>query len=227
MKSLLWKRLNEIKKQKGKLIILLAFPAVYLVVLHVLKIKADAIIAFFGLSVTLVSTIAHFSVEELVASEVLLATNISIRKVWFANALFISVVGYIYSTILIVIFVISYRLISHGPTAFGGAAVVIHLFSIFISIAFIGASTVHFADYSKSKQLVASFFSIVSISSPFLVIAFGNRVQYNLYLVAGASLLAAALFMMSYGIVSRADKEKLMINTQMIVRAYEGKMVEE
>jgi hypothetical protein len=227
MKALLWKRINEFKKNKTKLLFFLLSPILYLLILSLLKYNWNNIIAYFTLTFTTFSMIIHFSVEELISCEVFLATNISIKKLWLTNILFVSLVGFIYSSFILTIgFLISFFILE--ITMHITIYVVIQCaFNILPIIAIVAASTIHFADYSKIKQITASVFSLIGIASPFIFLGIGKNLTVSSKTLSILTIIPFIIFLISYYIINTTNKEKLIINTQTIAKSYQNKIIEE
>ncbi|WP_054942484.1 hypothetical protein [Paenibacillus ihuae] len=222
MRALMWKKYNEFQRSKIRMLVFFILPAAYLFLLLMLNIKTENIIAFYSLSVILLQTFVFFSIEELVSTEVILATNTSIKKIWLVNLLYTAVIGFIYSNIILWLAVLS------GPFLFGidfnitTKAMLHNVLNIVIGASIIGFSTIHYSDYSKFKQVLASVAGLLIYANPFLFLFYyGKEIHVSLQLTGLSFVLALFVLWFSYWIVNNPNKENLIINTQKLLKTFE------
>lgn len=227
MRALIWKRINESNKKVSKIVAFLLFPLIYIVLLNIANIQWNSIVAYFPFNVITFSVIIHFSIEELVSCEVILATNTSIIKLWFINIVYVTVTGFIYSLfVLFIFYFISKNILYKDVTV--SLYAIWHLFlNLFASSALIAGSTIHFADYSFHKQAIASVFAILGFVLPILFIPFGNMIPINMLSLFTVVVVSFIVFSISALIIYNTNKEKLLINTSGMVKAWEGKTIDE
>lgn len=226
MKALFWKRIKEFEKSKRRIIVFFLFPVIYLTLLVVTGASWNNIVSFYPLSVTLLSIMSHFSLEELLSCEVFLSTGISIKKLWLSNSLFITVLGYLYSVALLILGSILYSIFGF-TLGIDVYSVLLLVIGPFVCISLICGSTIHFADYSKHKQIIASVFAIFCLAIPLALLFMINIIIPDLQFLLFLILASVLLFLLSYLLMTFEDKEKLLLNTQLMVKAYQNKTIEE
>jgi|GEM_PF-1470019 len=227
MKALLWKRIKESNKKISKIILYLMLPVVYIGLLLFLDIRWNNIVAFFPFGVITLSVFIHFSIEELVSCEVILATNTSIMKLWFINIVFVTVTGFSYSIFLLLACGIILRFIFNSNITVNAYGICQSFLGLFMSAALIAGSTIHFADYSLLKQAIASVFAVLGLVLPILFMPFGNFIPINMLSIIASAAVSVVVFLICTLIIYNTNKEKLLINTSSIVKAWESKTIDE
>ncbi|WP_379146707.1 hypothetical protein [Paenibacillus sp. sgz500992] len=222
MRALMWKKYSEFQRSKVRVLVFFILPVAYLFLLLILNIKTENVVAFYSLSVILLQTFVFFSIEELVSTEVILATNTSIKKIWLVNLVCTTVIGFIYSNIILWIAVLS------GPFLFDidfnitSQAILQNVLNIVVGASIIGFSTIHFADYSKLKQVLASAAGLLIYANPFLFLFYyGKGIEVSLQITGVSFVLSLFILLISYWIVNNPNKEKLIINTQKLLKTFE------
>jgi hypothetical protein len=227
MRALIWKRINESHKKISKVILFFLFPVLYFGLLYFTGVQWNSIVAYFPFNVITFSVIIHFSIEELVSCEVILATNTSILKLWFINIVFVTITGFIYSIFLLFAFGLILKFALHKDIALNIYTICQSFLNLFMSAALIAGSTIHFADYTLHKQLIASVFAVLGFVLPVLFVPFGNLIPINSTSIITSVVASALLFLISAIIIYNTNKEKLLINTSSIVKAWETKTIDE
>ncbi|MFF2020169.1 MULTISPECIES: hypothetical protein [Paenibacillus] len=216
MNALLWKSFQTLKQQKIRGIVFLLLPVGYLFVLKQSGLSEEMILVLFPATFTLFSSVIHFSMENVISSESILATPITIRKVWLWNLIFIIATGYLYSILLLTVMnligFMSIPLSVEGMTQFAAY--------LTLCFAFLGASNCHYADYSYTKQLIASVFAIINLAGPFLLLLMGSKAEAYLDHTWMIITIAFFIFGFSFIIMLHSSKEKLLMNTQKLVTVY-------
>ncbi|WP_156934209.1 hypothetical protein [Paenibacillus zanthoxyli] len=219
MSALLWKSLHTLKQRRIRLIILLILPVVYLFVLLQRDLKGETIAVFFPAAFTLFSSAVHFSMDDLAGSESILATPISILKMWLYNLFFVIVTGHLYCIALLAAgFAFmgqDFGTLSLSFNSIGQLAA-----NLILCFAFLGASTCHYADYGMGKQIVASVFALINLASPFALLLWGSAAVINTTGIVVTAAVGLVLFVLFFLLTARADKEKLLINTQKLTSVY-------
>ncbi|MCB2362193.1 hypothetical protein [Clostridium estertheticum] len=216
MNALLWKKVNEMKQNKYRMGALIIVPILFLVILLINKRQLRYIVSYFPLMIILLNAVIMFSIEDLVMSEIIFATRLSIKKIWEFNIFIITISGYIYSNIILLVYILINGLGSISIGDFFN-----NLFCIVIGCGLIGFSTLHLSDYSTVKQWVSSIGAVFNLilmiallAIPFMLEIL-TRYEYN--------LVAASLFMflISYLILRfKSSKENLIINVQSLSKVY-------
>lgn len=219
MNILTWKKIKELKKSKLKNITFLILPVVYFIALLKFNTDIKNIIAFYPLTFTLFSILINFSIEDLISTETILATNLSIEKIWKSNLIWGVLKSYIYSTFIMCIGLLCLSL--NGVKINVNLNAIIQYFTcILTAFSLIGMSTCHYADYSYSKQIIASVFSIIDIISPLILLLFIKKSIVNLNFIIVSLMVSFFLFLISLYIINKSNKEKLIINMSKLVYTY-------
>lgn len=220
MKALLWKKVKEIKRNKVKLLAALMLPIIMLGWMLILKINFKYIVSYFPLMVILLDSVILFSIEDFVFAEVILCTNIKIKDIWGSNIIFLNLIGYVYSNILILLSVFLCKYIDLSCTI-NYISIIQNLSCILVGIGFLAFSTVHVSSYSYFRQILGSIGAIINIMffiAPMVypkVFLFYDR--FSLVIL----LAAMILFVISYLIVTFLSKtEELIKNLQSLNKTY-------
>lgn len=146
---------------------------------------------------------------------------------WFINIVFVTVTGFVYSTFVLFAFGFVLKLLLNKDITINIYAIIHSFLNLLMSAALIAGSTVHFADYTLHKQAIASVFAILGFALPLLFIPFGNLIPVNMFSITISVMASIILFLISALIIYNTNKEKLFINTRNIVKAWEGKTIDE
>lgn len=225
MNVLIWKKTKELKKSKLKNLIFLILPIIYFVALLKLEQDIQNIIAFYPLTFTLFSVLIDFSIEDLISTETILATNLSIEKIWKSNLIWNVSKGYIYST-FIMCFGLLYLSLNGINININLGIIVQYFICILTAFSLIGMATCHYADYSYSKQIIASIFSLINLTSPLILLFLIKKPIVNLNLIILSLILSCVLLLISLYIINKSNKEKLIINMSKLVYTYNNSLEE-
>jgi hypothetical protein len=154
--------------------------------------------------------------EDIISSESILATPITIKKIWLWNLIFIVTTGYIYSIILLT--VMSLLNLMHISLNLYDVAQLIA--TLALCFALLGAANCHYADYSLTKQSIASVFAIINLACPFVLLIWGSRIEVYLGSVWIILATAIIIFGIAFIFISNSSKEKLLMNTQKLITVY-------
>lgn len=211
MKSILWRKLNLLKNSKARLISYIISPIIILLILHYRKINNELFSFSYLLITSCFLSFVIFSVEDLAFSEVILACPKSLKKLWLSY--FIINLGF---TILLPYFIINlYSIILKKEylIIFLKQGILAGLLSSSLQL----LGTVHFSDYSRFKQLIASISIIVYLGySVFIMIynkIFFVDIKYYNYVV-GVIIFSLLNYLLAFIIFGKGNIEKLLINTK-------------
>lgn len=227
MNPLLWKKVLEFKGNKSKIYIYILVPIIYMTLLMLLKVDFYKVVSYFSLSIILISTFIHYSPEDILFSESILATNISIKEIWYYNIFFIVILGFLYSTIILLVYALIYILSANLNITLFIHSVIQHFLNIIIAASLIGAATIHLADYSKLKQYVASAFSLALILFPIGFCILGSKIKVDILSMSLSTIISIVLYVICYLIVNRGNNELLIINSAKLVNIYNNNVIEE
>jgi len=201
------------------------FPIIFFILLKIKNLSNDILFGCFPLVITVFSTIIHFNVEDLIHCEVFLATRFSIKDIWIYNILFVSISGYVYSNIILLSYYVYSMITKTSYINISAMSLVMNVSTLATIVALIGASTIHFADYSKTKQLIASVFAIINVISPLLLIFVGSKLVISYKLIYMNIFLSIFAYLGSYILILYSSKEKLLFNTEDYVKIYSNKFL--
>lgn len=222
MRVLIWRNYKEIRNRKIQIAILGIFPIIYYLFFYFNGCDVNILVSFYPLVVTLFGTVLHFSISNIISSEQLLATTLSIKKIWKSNLFWVLISGYIYSSLILVIFSLFMGQIDNLRIN----AIIEYIFNIFLAGGFIGLATSHYADYGFFKQVIASIFSVVNILCPIIFLFMYKKIILNYKLNLITIIVALLACIISYFIILKSNKEKLIINTSKLVTKYDNTIEE-
>ncbi|AQT86035.1 hypothetical protein ERICIV_01329 [Paenibacillus larvae subsp. larvae] len=221
MNALFWKSLQAMKHRKPRLAVLFILPIIYLYALYRSGLSQETILVFFPATFTLFSSVIHFSMEDIIGSESILATSISIQKIWLWNLIFIVASGYVYSIILLTAGTGLLNLVKGiGDFSLSVYDEMQFIANLALCFAFLGAATCHYADYSFGKQMTASVFALIHLACPFVFLIWGSRLEVNQNSVWITLATAVFIFLIAFIFIRNSNKEKLLMNTQKLIMAY-------
>lgn len=226
MNALIWKRLKEVRTRWINFILFLIIPPFYLISLFFITKKIDNIMAYAPVCITLLCTLIHFSVDDLVSSEALLSTSLSVKKIWITNILFTVITTYVYCTILIFLGVV-YLYMMGNRVLISMNVIIQYITNLILAFSLVGGATCHYSDYSYIKKLIASFISIINIAVPILFFLYINSIFIDKMIIFISLLIGILLFSTCYFVVYNANKEKIIINIQILVASYNSNNIEE
>ncbi|MBS4535128.1 hypothetical protein GOQ29_05780 [Clostridium sp. D2Q-14] len=227
MEALIWKRLKEIKGSKTKTITYYLLPFIYGGILLIMNVPQDIIVGYYCFGIILMTSLFHWNVEDIIYSEVLLSTNISPFKFWITNSLLISIIGFIYSMIILLVFSFIYYIFSGN--IFGGCIIpfIQGFVNFFMGLAMISIATLHYVDFSKIKQYLTSILGIINFIFPFIHIFFYKYLEVSykmigMYLLSGIIMMIIVIF-----IAIKSKKENLIRNTKKLVNMYQSQELDD
>lgn len=224
MNAIIWKKYINITSNKKKLIIFLIFPIIYLVLLWIIKVDTNVIFSFFPLTYTVCSNFFHWNVEDLVYSEVLLNSTISVKKFWRLNYLFISITGYIYSYFVLAIGYITLKLLNIHITIIP-ESIIYSLLFFFVAMAIIAVASLQYTDFSKFKQYATIPFSILPLVLPVLLVMYPVYFRISTWEALGLFIGALIILSISEIIVACTKNETLLKNIYKLTSAYTANIV--
>ncbi|MGH4123318.1 MAG: hypothetical protein ACREV6_10375 [Clostridium sp.] len=216
MSAILWRKIKIITTSKLKVFIFFINPFIILPLFYYRQINIESIVVIFPYIFTGICTMLFFSMEDLIFSEVILATPITLKKIWVTNALFTLVVAFVYAEITLAIFIFTL----HSLNLIQGLSIlsiILNVSGIFFTFGMLLASTLHLSDYSKSKQYFSSVFAGINVLVAFVFIIKGDilNVTFNvLIIVLVATILLVTI---SFMLFKNGNKERLIINTQSFI----------
>lgn len=221
MYAILWRKIKGLSYNRWRLLLFLVLPFAIFGLFYYRGISVDNLIAVFPYIFTGVCTIVFFSIEDLIFSEVILATPIKIKEIWLVNTMFDFCVFTIYGELALTVSVLGLYLLN-VISGISLVSITFNMVSLFFVVAMLLASTIHFSDYSKFSQYAASIFAIVNVATPFALLVSGDviSITYNkVYLLAAASAL---ITLIAFSLFRSGNKEKMIINTQSFVEMVNG-----
>lgn len=227
MEAIMWKKIKELKKNKIRMAAFIALPIVILSWLIFENVPFKYIVAYFPMIIVLLYSIITFSIEDFIFAEVVLSTNITIKKMWLSNIIFILFSGYFYSNILIIITNLCRNnligIYNISQFSFNNDYIIKNLGCILLSAGFLSFSTFYISSYSYIRQIISSIGSIINIvliGAPILFPScFNILAEYNLLLYS----ISIILIIFSYLIITYlSNPEELIVNLQNLGKTYES-----
>ncbi|MGN1043513.1 MAG: hypothetical protein ACI4PR_01755 [Acutalibacteraceae bacterium] len=217
MKSLLWKRLIEIQNNKIRLAFsLLISTLVLFLSIFVFKNNFDIVFAYFPMTTMAINQIFLASMDDILFCETLISTNISLKKMWWFNLIFVGIGNYIISTTLIVICSL---LLGVFP---GYLYLVQNILSFILSVSVLGCATIHYANYSKINQCIGTVFGLTFMIIPFVFVKFISLLPVSYLSLSISALISIILTVLAYSFMAHSSKEKMLINTAKLSNMMNG-----
>ncbi len=217
MKSLLWKRLIEVQNNKIRLAFsLLISTLVLFLSIFVFKNNFDIVFAYFPMATMAINQMFLASMDDILFCETLISTNISLKKMWWFNLIFVSIGNYIISTTLIVICSL---LLGVFP---GYLYLVQNILSFILSISVLGCATIHYANYSKINQCIGTVFGLTFMIIPFVFVKFISLLPVSYLSLSISTLISIILAVLAYSFMVHSSKEKMLINTAKLSNMMNG-----
>lgn len=220
MNAIIWKKYINIRNNKTRLYLFLVFPILYFILLNFMYIDTNVILAYFAFTCTLCSNFFHWNVEDLIYSEVMLVSQISIKKYWRTNYLLITLSGYIYSFLILIIGSVLCTALTDRDFSFSGSAAVQSITLIVTAMSVIAMSSVHYSDFSRIKQIYTGVFGVMPIIVPIFLCLYPKYFIVDYYFGVWIVVISVLLIILSEIIVGRTKNENLVINIQKLVTGY-------
>lgn len=217
MKSLLWKRLIEIKNNRIRMVFsILISTLVLLLSIFIFRNSFGIVFAYFPISTMAINQMFLASMDDILFCETLISTNISLKKMWLFNLIFVCVGNYIISTMLLVICSL---LLGIFP---GYLYLVQNILSFILSFSLLGCATVHYANYSKTNQYIGTVFGLMFMIIPFVFIKVGSFLSVSYLSLSISALISIVLAVLAYLFMAHSSKEKMLINTAKLSNMMNG-----
>lgn len=209
MKSLLWKRLIEIRNNRIRMIFsILISTLVLLLSIFIFRNSFGIVFAYFPIATMAINQMFLASMDDILFCETLISTNISLKKMWWFNLIFVCIGNYIISTTLLVICSL---LLGVLP---GCIYLVQNILSFILSISLLGCATIHYANYSKINQCVGTVFGLTFMIIPFVFVKFISLLPVSYLSLSISALISIILAVLAYAFMAYSSKEKMLINTE-------------
>lgn len=169
IKALIWKKYIELKNIKLKLLVFLIIAPACFIGLCFLEIPHEQVVFYFAVVLQPLVLMSHWNLEDFAYSGIALITPLSPKRSWIVNSLIMSINGYLYSFITLLIGSSVYRLIT-GHEYVNPIYFLYSLFTFSTVVALTISATLHFVDNSLAKQWIQVPFSLFGISLIFLLI---------------------------------------------------------
>ncbi|WP_294359432.1 hypothetical protein [uncultured Clostridium sp.] len=221
MKALMWKKINEIKRNKIRLAAIFLAPIGILSWFLIINIKFNDIVSYFPIITILLFSLILFSIEDFVFADVVLSTNITIKKLWSSNIILVTVFGYIYSNLLLLILKFLSLTFNTSLYFVEGRSIIQNILCLLVGLGCLSFSTFYISNYSYVRQVISSIgavFNIILCLSPIMLpVVFEVLNKYNIILY----VLSLVFFIISYVTVNYlSNKEELIINLQSLSKTY-------
>ena len=219
MNALLWKKLHELKNNKAKIIILLLLPVLYIILLLKLKIDVNLITAYYTLAITLPCSGFLFESLDVLSSEVLLASDISIKQIWRFNVYFSVITNFLYSLIVLISAILLLKI------NIGLYSIFQNISNVVISISLVSGSILYFCDYTKIKKTVGLIFGLPNLFFPILLAKYGNSITVNTKNTLVYTTISLIIYLLFELIVKlSANNEKVLINIRNTITNLKNKL---
>lgn len=217
MDALVWKKLMEIKNQKMKIVVILAFPFLISRFLIIKPIQGAELAVSLPLFNFIVCWILMFSIEDFVYAEVVFGTGINIWKMWRFNMMYIIVTAALYTGIETVL--VSFLGVENCRIDW--LQLIISFCCGFGLVCF---ATCYISDYSKVKNYISSAGGLCNfVILGYICMTYGKATLLVKYLNP-LFALSIILAVFSVGIVYKFSRiEKFVNNVSQLSEGYENK----
>lgn len=211
MKSIFWLKLKN-KKFIKTLLLVMVISIIAFIIYIKLGVSINSIIGFFPIVPVLLIHLFSFNYDIFSMSENILSTTISIKKIWQANSIFSTVLGYLMGEIIIIggIIYIGYQSGINGANILSIGMNIINLFTCIVLILL---CTMYYANYSKSLQYISSIFSLSHFCIPFFFPKLVEQIEINIPNIVIIVGLQVICFSITSLIMKTSSKEKFIINS--------------
>ncbi|WP_194191479.1 hypothetical protein [Clostridium chrysemydis] len=216
MNAILWKKIKAMKNQKIKLVISILLPILLQFIYYVKGIDINLIVGFMPYISVSIGAILLFNIEDLLYSEVILGTPLTLKRIWTINATIIVTISVVYCELILVgllILTSSFSIITFK-------AIIMNLISILLSLGLILMSTIHWKNYSKGNQYLASVFALINFVSPFAFLFYANYL-ININLI-GYFIISILLIILGTLYFKAGNAEELIINAEEFITSYDN-----
>jgi len=225
MNAILWKKYIDLRNSRMKILLFFVAPIVYYVALIMNGIQYNTIFGFFSLAFTVFSSSIHWDVEDMVYSESLVSTTVNAKTSWKLNFVVVSLVGNLYSWIILFFGSIILEIVDPSYMTFHIVDVLQLICNVFVSMAIVAYGTIFYLDFTKAKQMYSGIFSIQNIVIPIVLFIYGNHVNLSVTILVIEVALCAVLFVIAAIIAKYSTSEKLVINLQKLVEGYTNNLI--
>ncbi len=217
MKSLLWKRLIEIKNNRIRMVFsILISTLVLLLSIFIFRNSFGIVFAYFPIATMAINQMFLASMDDILFCETLISTNISLKKMWLFNLIFVCTGNYIISSTILITCSI---LLGVFP---GYLNLVQNVLSFTLSFSLLGCATVHYANYSKTNQYIGTVFGLMFMVIPFAFIKIESFLLVNYLSLSVSVLVSIILAVLAYSFMAHSSKEQMLMNTTKLSNMING-----
>lgn len=217
MTSLLWKRRIEIRNNRIRMVFsILISTLVLLLSTFAFNNNFDMVFAYFPMATMAINQTFLASMDDILFCETLISTNISLKKMWRFNLIFICIGNYIISIILLVICSLSLGVFP------GYLYLIQNVLSFVFSFSLLGCATIHYANYSKTNQYIGTVFGLIFMIIPFVFMKIEIFLLVNHLSLLVSALTSIILLAISYSFMAYSSKEQILTNTAKLSNMVNG-----
>ncbi|SET03369.1 hypothetical protein [[Clostridium] polysaccharolyticum] len=217
MDALLWKKFKEIKNQRIRTAVILAFPFLISIILIINPVHGVGLSASLPLFNLMICWLLMFNIEDFVFAEVVFGTGINIWKMWCFDMLYSIITAAFYTGIEILLL-----------SVLGAGNYRIDIVKLFVSFCcgcgLICFATCYICDYSKLKNYISSIGGIFNfLLLGYICVTYGQAVWLIKYL---NPLFAVSIILAVFSIVivyKFSRIEKFVNNIRKLSDGYENK----
>lgn len=225
MNAFLWKKYKDISSSHFKVMLFLLIPIVLYTFLLLHINNYNIIIIFFPMIITMFSSMFYWDVEDIINSELILSTNLNMKLFWKWNSLLITIIGYLYGIVVLIIGTVIFKFLFHNNIAIDLNTLFLFFTGIVFSYSMIALASLQYLDFSKKRQYLSVPFSITGTISPLLLYFFGNKITINIAFTYCIVIITAILFILAFAASFRVTNEKLITNIQKLAEGYSNNIM--
>lgn len=221
MSTLIWKKWRETVKTPVKFVFALLLPVILFIInYYILHVDFTGLFILLPLVTTTFSTYLFFQVDDLAYSIYFIALGIKMHSVWLTNLLFVTVIEYILTELVLLgFFIVLQPSITY-------IAVLLNLGNFITALAFIGLSTIHYHDSEMFTTILASVFAVLNllllVLPPLAQLTDRFEVINSIFVLVSLITIVICTYKMK-----RVKQEQLIMNTQIYIYGYDNKFIEE
>ena len=213
MNALLWKRCKMLVREKARgaaYVLSPVFIALWLVYQDASGLAFGASMVF---ACAALENFVVFSVDDLAFSEAMLASPLTVKKIWVYSA----AVNIILTLLPAFLWLTIFAAISGYPGT--GEIVIGAISAALLSSALQPLSLVHLSDYSRKRQVIASVAACINIAISALLLFYASSLpEMGTSLLLFSSVgLSIILLAVSFVVFGQGSPEKLLNNTKEFV----------